>query len=104
MRRAVYGECTVEYFDGKIAGPAAFTVSGYHSSFRKAVKSEEAGFLQPHDAVIRILKSCGFTPQVNKFIRVTLHDEARTQFEMSINEMPHHPASVEWALGCKAVL
>lgn len=103
LRQKLWGNCTVEFFDGRIAGQAAFTVAGYHSSFRKTMKSNETGFLQPHDAVVRVPKSAGFIPQVNKFIRVTLHDPPRTQFEMRIMEFPHHTAGAEWALGCKAL-
>jgi hypothetical protein len=76
-------------------------IVGYYSSIKKEHESEQAGFLQMHDAIVRLRKSTtNFTPELDKIITIK---EGHEEIELRIDEIAGtHPLSVEWLLGCKA--
>jgi hypothetical protein len=96
MRGEIWTRVTVVYDDGK------FTTPGYQSPISKKRRSQMHGFLVPNDCVVRIPKTCGFVSEINKSMRSIWPDG--TAFDLSIVEIPIHPVSMEWALGCKGDL
>jgi hypothetical protein len=102
FRQEVFGDnkgepCQIDYNRGEK------TVTGYYAIQKAQGKTEEAGWLRLHQAVVRILKTvaaaAGFVPELNKEVVIT--DDFGVKIKLRIDEIRgQHPASVEWALGC----
>jgi hypothetical protein len=95
LRLKLYRRSKIDYDNGSVL------FDGYYSPISSKRKIEQAGFLVPHDCFVRFSKSVPFVPQLGKIIKIT---EGDTIFKLRIEEFPTHGASVEWAVGCQAIL
>jgi hypothetical protein len=81
-----------------------FTWTGYYTPIKDKWKTEEAGFIDDHDSIVRVRKEQTATsgpPELNKQVKIV---EGEREINLVINEiLGSHPASVEWMLGCDAL-
>ena len=92
--------CQVEYDRGER------TVPGYYSPVKSKVQTEDAGFIDDYDSVVRVRKSTAgtFAPELHKAILI------REMVGTEVKEIPltvesilgTHPVSAEWILACNA--
>lgn len=108
MRQGMFGTkadgtpVTVDYDNGAI--PA---LPGYYSPIKTRQQTEQAGFLDMHDAIVRVIKTSAptFNPTIDAVLTIPLititGDD--TEITLRIDEIAGtHPLSAEWVLGCKA--
>src|SRR4051812_46282490 len=101
FRQAVFGTNedgtpeTIDYNNGEATG-----VSAYYTSFKEHPQTEQSGFLDQHDGMVRIVKPVAFTPVIDALIAI---GAGESQILLRIEEiLGTHPLSAEWILGCAA--
>jgi|GEM_PF-4192601 len=88
---------TVDYNSGEFP-----LLTGYYSPIKTRQQTEQAGFLDMHDAIVRVIKASypAFAPTIDAPITIK---EGEAEIALRINEIAGtHPLSPEWVLGCKA--
>lgn len=88
-------------------------VEGYYALREQQARTEQAGWLRIHQAVVRFSKTIPdpadasrtiplpFTPEMSKSIEFT--DDTGTAIRLCIDEIRgQHPTAVEWVLGCNS--
>ena len=103
MRKAIFGfdsagaAVQIDYNRGE------YTCAGYYTPIKHEHKTEEAGYMDELDGIVRIAKaSVSWTPELDKQIRIT--EATGVEITLIIKSLAGaHAASVEWVLGCKAL-
>lgn len=80
----------------------SFAFVGYYSPIKNKRQIEEAGFLDMHDCIVRVLKTAFLSPpEIGKELLII---EETGEIKLRIDELSAHVAGAEWVLGCNAVI